>query len=379
MSTLAEVWVWLSRAPDGTLHAHLPEALYESGALARRLGLPLVGIGDRAPAEQERGLLAAWQVGALRLVPGPLPPHPPIRAGRSPLASLDALPRVFVLLADPFGCVAAPLFAAAGDATLVTFATSVTADGKHLVAARPTLGGQYEALVTVPVDTPLVVTLQPGAVGDVALPLRTSAVPLRTSAVPSRTSAVPSSPTAGPAHSDIAPAHVAAASPDLPLLTPQHTAPALPAPRVYAPDAATLAVSDAERIVAFGRGAFSNEGVAWVERLARLLGATVAGTRPAADEGWLPFAKQVGLTGAIVAPKLYVAVGISGAPYHMVGVKDPETLIAINSDPEAPIFASAHLGIVGDLHAVVPALVARLEQGQPLAQAAAGLRAGLSP
>ncbi|MFI5400674.1 MAG: hypothetical protein ACHQZQ_06455 [SAR324 cluster bacterium] len=73
-----------------------------------------------------------------------------------------------------------------------------------------------------------------------------------------------------------------------------------------------------------------------------------------------------------------MAVGISGAPYHLVGVKDPETLIAINSDPEAPIFASAHLGIVGDLHAVLPALIALLEQGRPLAQAVARVHGGLS-
>jgi electron transfer flavoprotein alpha subunit len=132
-------------------------------------------------------------------------------------------------------------------------------------------------------------------------------------------------------------------------------------------------VSDAERIVAFGRGAFSRAAIALVERLAALLGAAVAGTRPAADEGWLPFARQVGLTGAIVTPKLYVAVGISGAPYHMVGVKDPETLIAINTDPEAPIFASAHLGIVGDLHALLPALIARLERGDSIAGAAAAV------
>jgi electron transfer flavoprotein alpha subunit len=342
---LPEVWVWLSRALDGPLHASLGEALYESGALARRLGLPLVGIGDRAPAEPECRMLAAWQVAALRLVPGPLPPHPAIRAGRSPLAGLGGMPRAFVLLADPFGCVAAPLFAAEKRATLVTFATSVTADPRHFVVSRPTLGGQYEALVSVPLAAPLVVTLQPGAVGDVATPVG-----------------------------------AAAAQSELPVLTAQAAAaPSGDPARVHAPDAATLAVADAERIVAFGRGAFSQQAVAWVERLARLLGATVAGTRPAADEGWLPFAKQVGLTGAIVTPKLYVAVGISGAPYHMVGVKDPQTLIAINRDPEAPIFASAHLGIVADLHAVLPALIARLERGQPLAQAAASLRAGAAP
>jgi electron transfer flavoprotein alpha subunit len=210
------------------------------------------------------------------------------------------------------------------------------------VVARPTLGEQYEALVQVPLDAPLVATVQPGAVGDVTAPEQAAS----------------------------ANAKLAVLSADRP--SPQPT----PLPRVLEPQAGALAVSDADRIVAFGRGAFSREAIALVERLATLLGATVAGTRPAADEGWLPFAKQVGLTGAIVRPKLYVAVGISGAPYHMVGVKDPETLIAINNDPEAPIFASAHLGLVGDLHAILPALIARLEQGLPLAQAAEPMRTG---
>jgi electron transfer flavoprotein alpha subunit len=133
---------------------------------------------------------------------------------------------------------------------------------------------------------------------------------------------------------------------------------------VLAPDPATLDIADAERIVAFGRGAFSQDAVALVRRLADLLGAAVGGSRPAADEGWLPFARQIGLTGAIVRPKLYVAVGISGAPYHMVGIKDPGTLIAVNRDPDAAIFASADLGIVGDLYQVLPELIAALERGR---------------
>ncbi len=325
MSLRPEVWVWLSRTQAGRLHGALPDALYEAGALARRLAVPLVGVGDLVPTSEERAELLLWQLAEIRVCSARLAPHPTIHAGRASLAGLYGVPRAFVLLADPFGTVTAPLFAAEHDAALVTGGTSVTTDGRHFVAACPTLGSQFEALVSMPLDDPLVVTLQPGAVGQSAW-----------------------------------------RAPDT-MPTP------LQATRILPPDAATLDVSDADRIVAFGRGAFSPQAIAWVERLAALLGATVAGTRPAADEGWLPFAKQVGLTGAIVSPRLYVAVGISGAPYHMVGVKDPETLIAVNSDPEAPIFASAHVGIVGDLHRVLPALIARLERGQELLPASAAL------
>jgi electron transfer flavoprotein alpha subunit len=323
---LPEVWVWLARTHDGRLHAALPEVLYEAGALARRLDARLVAIGDVDPTAEERAALAPWHLADLRVLGHALPLHPPILKGRSPLSGLPGIPRAFLLVADTFGMVVAPLVAAEHDANLVTFATSVTADGTRFVAARSTLGGQYEAIVRLPLTEPLVVTLQPGSVGYSGW-------------------------------------------------HPPEEAPA-PAAVIRPPDAASLAVSDADRIVAFGRGAFSRDAIALVERLAGLLGATVAGTRPAADEGWLPFAKQVGLTGAIVTPKLYVAVGISGAPYHMVGVKDPECLIAINRDPEAPIFSSAHLGLVGDLHAVLPALIARLEQGHGLVPAAAALDAG---
>jgi len=324
------VWVWLARGRDGKPHPALGELLHEARGLARRLEAPLVALGDRPAAPEERGLLAAWGAASLRQVGTPQPAHPVIGAGRSPLAALaGGPPRVTLFLADPCGEVAAPLWAAECGAVYLPGVTGITHDGRAYVAARPTLGGQYEALVRAPPDTPLVVTLLPGSLGDVALP----------------------PPVAG--------AHLAVE----PLADGTPGAEAPPAAVYWPPRPETLAIGDAERIVAFGRGAFSPQAVALVERLARLLGAAVAGTRPAADEGWLPFARQVGLTGAVVSPRLYLAVGISGAPYHMAGVKDPHTLIAVNSDPEAPILAAAHLGIVGDLHRVLPALIGRLERG----------------
>jgi electron transfer flavoprotein alpha subunit len=121
-------------------------------------------------------------------------------------------------------------------------------------------------------------------------------------------------------------------------------------------------LSQAERIVAVGRGIKAQEHVALAERLASALGAQLAASRPICDTGWLPMERQVGSSGQTVAPKLYLALGISGAIQHVVGMKGSRTIVAINKDPDAPIFEIADYGIVGDLFEIVPALIAELEK-----------------
>ena len=121
-------------------------------------------------------------------------------------------------------------------------------------------------------------------------------------------------------------------------------------------------LSQAERIVAVGRGIKGQEHLAVAESLAMALGAEVAASRPICDAGWLPMDRQIGSSGQTVAPKLYVALGISGAIQHLVGMKGSRTIVAINKDPEAPIFEIADYGIAGDLFEIVPALVAELQK-----------------
>lgn len=118
----------------------------------------------------------------------------------------------------------------------------------------------------------------------------------------------------------------------------------------------------AERIVAVGRGIKGPEHIELVTQLAEALGAELAASRPICDNGWLPMDRQIGSSGQTVAPKLYLALGISGAIQHVVGMKGARTIVAVNKDPEAPIFELADYGIAGDLFEVVPALIAELKK-----------------
>jgi electron transfer flavoprotein alpha subunit len=140
-------------------------------------------------------------------------------------------------------------------------------------------------------------------------------------------------------------------------------APAVPGVTILsevAPTPEAMGVNDADILVAGGAGVGGPEGFGLLVELARKLGGTVAASRVAVDRGWMPSARQVGLTGKNVSPRVYLAFGISGAPQHIAGIRSAGKVVAINRDPRAPIFEVADLAVVADLHELVPVLLDRL-------------------
>ncbi|HET6205691.1 MAG TPA: electron transfer flavoprotein subunit alpha/FixB family protein [Terracidiphilus sp.] len=153
-------------------------------------------------------------------------------------------------------------------------------------------------------------------------------------------------------------------SPQVETFTPSPTTSRQVAEPPFREAARAVDLTAADIIVSVGRGIKEKENIPVVEALAQALGAELAASRPICDAGWLPMDRQVGSSGQTVAPKVYIAVGISGAIQHLVGMKGAKTVVAINKDPDAPIFEVAHYGIVGDLFEVVPALVEELTKAK---------------
>jgi electron transfer flavoprotein alpha subunit len=128
------------------------------------------------------------------------------------------------------------------------------------------------------------------------------------------------------------------------------------------PDPRAVRLAEAERIVAAGLGIGSRDALEGIQELADLLGAALGASRPLADRGWVPFERQIGTTGQQVAPRLYVAIGISGAAQHLAGIMSADTIVAVNSDPACPMMVRADLAAAGDAGEVVDALRARLRE-----------------
>ena len=238
------------------------------------------------------------------------------------LAAFVATDDIVILPASPDGRDLAPRLAHVLDRPLLAGAIAIHHD--HLVLARQ--GGLVSE--TVAVDGPYIATLQPGVRGvdrDGRLPLTIDEVELHADG---------SAPTHDPVVLD-----------------------------VLAPDPATMDLSEAARLVGGGAGLGGAEATATLGEVANALGCSMGGTRVITDWGWLPFERQIGTTGVIVHPELYLAFGISGAVQHVAGLGDPEHIIAVNLDPSCPMMSIADLAIVTDAPALVAELAARLGVG----------------
>ena len=219
----------------------------------------------------------------------------------------------------------APALAARIGRSLITDVTALKAQGDSAVYVRPVFQGKLTADVMAEGPAPHLITIQIGAFRADAVKRGASAAATRKAEIAIDGSAIRQKPEA---------------------------------PFKEAKQAVDL--SQAERIVAVGRGIKGQENLKIAEDLAKALGAEIAASRPICDSGWLPMDRQIGSSGQTVAPKLYVALGISGAIQHLVGMKGSRTIVAINKDAEAPIFEIADFGIAGDLFEVVPAMIAEL-------------------
>jgi electron transfer flavoprotein alpha subunit len=221
----------------------------------------------------------------------------------------------------------APRLALALDRTLISDSVGYKHEGGKLLFTRQMFQGKFAADVSFAGDAPWLATIQIGAFrGDQA---EAGSAPIE---------------------------NVTAAVADTPARVTPH--------EVFQEAKQAVDLSQAEVIVAVGRGIKEQKNLALAEDLAKVLGGEVAASRPICDNGWLPLERQIGSSGQTVAPKVYFALGISGAIQHIVGMKGSRTIVAINKDSEAPIFEIADVGVVGNLFDVVPAVTEEIKKAK---------------
>jgi len=307
----------------------LNRATWETLAAAQQAGGPITVVVPGALVAGIAGELAAADVKEILALESPaLEPYTPDGYVAALAGSIGELAPALVLLPHTYQTRDfAPALAARLERAIVTDCVAIKGDGSSRTYVRPMFQGKLSADVAAEGPAPHLVTIQIGAYRADAATRGASAAPVRTVAAKVDAAAIRQKPEA---------------------------------PFKEAKQAVDL--SQAERIVAVGRGIKGQEHIALAEKLARALGAEVAASRPICDSGWLPMDRQIGSSGQTVAPKLYFALGISGAIQHVVGMKGSRTIAAVNKDAEAPIFEVADYGIVGDLFEVVPAMIAELEK-----------------
>ncbi|HTO90772.1 MAG TPA: electron transfer flavoprotein subunit alpha/FixB family protein [Candidatus Sulfotelmatobacter sp.] len=310
---------------DGAIRPVSREALGEATRMAATLGGPVVGV---CAAAADPGLASLGEFGAERVLLAARPEFARADAAgyaSAVCAAVEQLKPALVLLpASALGKDLAPRVAARLGVGLASDCTGLAIENGRLIASRPVFAGKAIQRVGF-TATPAVATLRPKLFAPVSKPGVAAAVEALSFSYDSSASRARVR-------------EVAAAS------------------------GGKVDLTESEIIVSGGRGLKGPENFQLVEQLAAALGATVGASRAVVDAGWRPHSDQVGQTGKTVSPKLYVAVGISGAVQHLAGMSSSRCIVAINKDPEAPIFKIADFGIVGDLFEVVPALTEAVRQ-----------------
>ncbi|HKB09645.1 MAG TPA: electron transfer flavoprotein subunit alpha/FixB family protein [Vicinamibacterales bacterium] len=309
---------------DGKLNRATWETIAAAQQLAGVSGAPIAIAVPGASTAAVAGELAAAQVKEVVTVEHPaLEPYTPDGFTAALQDAVGQLSPAHVLLPHTYQTRDfAPKLAARLDRALVTDVTAVKRSGSDVAFVRPMFQGKLTADVVPQGPAPHFVTFQIGAYRVDQAARGSAAAPVRALTVTVDAAAIREKPEP---------------------------------PFQQAKQAVDL--SQAERIVSVGRGIKEQANIELAQQLATALGAEIAASRPICDAGWLPMERQVGSSGQTVAPKLYLALGISGAIQHLVGMKGASTVVAINKDPDAPIFEIADYGIVGDLFEIVPAII----------------------
>jgi electron transfer flavoprotein alpha subunit len=320
------VIIVLAEQRDGALN----RASWEAVAAAQSLGAPVtIVVPGGSTAGVAKELSSADAAGVIALEHAALATYTPDGFVQALSAVIEAETPAHVICAHTYQARDfIPKLAARLDRALVTDCTAVKTDGGKIVFTRPMFQGKVSADVVLEGPAPHLATFQIGAFRADAVKKGSAPAAVRSLAATVDESAI--------RQKAEAPFREARQAVDL---------------------------TQAERIVSIGRGIKASEHIALAQKLAEALGAEIAASRPICDAGWLPMERQIGSSGQTVAPKLYLALGISGAIQHVVGMKGARTIVAINKDAEAPIFEVADYGIVGDLFEIVPAMIEVLGKG----------------
>lgn len=335
LSAYRDIWVIAQVDAEGALLPVVFELVGKALELAEARGCQVVAVlgeAGRAPRQAER--LAATGVAEVIHAVDERLAHADAEVFAQWICALaeERRPEAMLFGATAFGRELAPRVAVRLQTGLTADCTALDIDPKTgaLLQTRPAFGGNLMATIECPAHRPQMATVRPGVF------------------------AAPECVTAGAgAGADLAAGIITQA-----LLAPEV------APRVIVLGIEPVtggSIAQAERLVVVGRGIGSKKNLPLVERLAELLHAELGCTRPLVEAGWLDYAHQVGQTGAAVAPKLLVSIGVSGAIQHLAGIGGAETVVAINEDSAAPIFGVADYAVVGDAVEVVTELIAQLE------------------